>query len=110
MSRHAACNGMDSVLYLDTPRLKQRSEIPELMLRLRDRQPVAGHEYDPLRGVEQDRDFLGGRALDTPLVYGVGIRRLRIGRADGSHEDVDQRSVHRLAHDACQDDSRRADK
>ena len=87
MSRHAACNGMDGVLHLDAPRFKHRREIPQLMLRLRDRQSVAGHEHDPLCGVEQHRHFLGRRALDPSLVQGVGIRRLRIRRADGSDEE-----------------------
>ena len=64
MARHAAGDGMDRVRDLDALRLEQVGELADVVLRLRDREPVAGHEDDLVRVREHHGDVLGARAAD----------------------------------------------
>ena len=99
MARHAPCDRMDRVPDVDALLLEQLGELAHVVLRLRDRQPVAGDEHDPPRVGEHDRDVVRGRRADGRAV-GAGRRcgRGRVDLAERAEEDVRDRPVHRLRH------------
>ena len=78
MSRHPARDRVDRVRDLDALRLEQVGELADVVLRLRDCEPVAGDEDDLVRVREHHGDVLGARAAHLlPAVAGGDGRRLR---------------------------------
>ena len=65
MARHAAGDGMDRVLDVDALLLEQLGELAHVVLRLRDREPVARHDDDLAREGELHGDVLGASSART---------------------------------------------
>jgi hypothetical protein len=99
---------MDRELDLRPLRLEQVHEITNGMLRLRDRETVAGNDDYPPRAIEQDRELFGGRSFDLSAIDLVGADTSG-SNGDVPEEYVAERPVHRPAHDLREDDSGRAD-
>ena len=69
MPRHAAGDRDGSRSFTSTPCSSSRSaSCAHVVLRLRDREPVAGDDDDLLRVPEHDRDVLGRRRADGAFV------------------------------------------
>ena len=90
---HAAGDRVDAVDDVDAPGLEHLGQLADRVLRLRDREAVAGHD-DDLRGVvEQDRDVVRLHRLDRPVGDRGGARgRPALERAE---HDAADRAAHR---------------
>ena len=106
---HAAGDGVDGVPHLDALGLEQVRELAHVVLRLRDRETVAGHDDHALRVAEEDRRILGAHLAERAAVVRLRARGGRGRRSERAEEDVGQRPVHRLRHEAGEDRARGAD-
>jgi hypothetical protein len=102
MARHAAGHRVDRELHRDTPLLQLIVELPHLVLRLSDGHAVAGNDYDEVRLLQHlsaplDRFFL----VDLLISTGLGLLCL----PESAEEHVQERTVHRPAHDDRQDEA-----
>ena len=59
MPGHPAGHGVDRVFHVDAALLEDVGQLPCRVLRLGDRQPVAGDDDHPLRVGEQRAEVLG---------------------------------------------------
>ena len=78
------------------------------MLRLGDRHAVARNKDHPLRRLKHVVRLVGRQDLGF-LLLGRASARGRLGRPEPAEQHVRKRSVHRQAHDPCQDQPARSD-
>ena len=107
MAGHAAGNGVDGKLDIDTPFLKQIGELLRYVLGLSDGKTVAGGKNDPLGIIKQHSNLFRSTAFDLAFVEFLA--------GDGSHllitdhraakQDGTQRAVHGLTHDLAENDA-----
>ena len=108
VARHSPGHRMDCVRDVDPAGLEQVGQFAYAVLRLRDRQAVAGDD-DDLAGVgELDRGVVHGDLADRAALAGHGrLRPLR--RAEAADQDVADRAVHGVGHELGQDRARGTD-
>ena len=99
MAGHPAGDRMDGVGHFDPPLLEQLRELARGMLRLRDGQPVARHDDDPLGVGEQRADVFGRGRPDAATLLAGRPNRARMRLAECAEENVRKRAAHRVAHE-----------
>ena len=109
MAGHPAGDRVDAVEDVDPLMLEELRERTDGVLRLGDREPVAGHEHDLARVGEHDRQILRRRRAHAAPVLERGRSRACLHRAERPEEDVADRAVHRPAHHQRQQRARGAD-
>jgi hypothetical protein len=106
---HPAGDRVDAVEDVDPLVLQQLRQRADVVLCLRDGQPVAGHEDDLPRVAEHDREVLGGRRAHAATVLGCRATGAGLHRPERAEEDVAERPVHGAAHQHRQQRARGAD-
>ena len=95
--------------WTSTPlRDEQVHQLAHRALRLRHRHAVARHDDHALAVGHQHRGVLRADLAQLLLALGAGRRRLAAG-AEAGEQDVEERPVHRLAHELGEDRARGAD-
>ena len=111
MPGHAAGDWMDGVLDVHPAPLEHVGQLARCVLRLRDRQAVAGDDDHALRVGEQGAEVLGrGRAHAAALRSAAGGGGAGVDLPKRPEQDVAQRASHGVAHQFGQQRARRADK
>ena len=87
--------------------LEPSGEVADRMLRLRHGHSISGDDGDTAGCLQNEGGFIGGSALDAPLIDII------VRRPDGvtqiSRQYVPERPVHGAAHDFSEDEPRGAD-
>ena len=106
MPWHAAGDGVDGVLDVDTLGFEELGQLADGVLSLRDRKTVAGHD-DHVLGIGQ----LDRHIVRADLTDGAVDARDRASRvvttAEATDHDVHDRSIHGIGHQLGQDRARR---
>ena len=109
MPWHPPGDGVDRVLDVDAALLEEVRELAHVVLRLRDRHPVARDDDDLARERELHGDVVGSRRANGAAVVGSRLPDARLHLAERAEEDVGDRAVHRLRHQQREQRARGAD-
>src|SRR5438128_1150486 len=111
MSGHPARHRVDRVTHGDALRLEEVGELADVVLRLRHRESISGHDDDVLRVAQKDRRVFRADRADGAAIVAGGCRGPAAGGRgpERAEEDVPERTIHGLRHEPGEDRARRAD-